>query len=140
MIGKVIFRFHKLWQLHQLLKMRSRITLVVLPQKRTARPLLGRSKRHSVVCAFMCVYQSGFCAGKGKAHVLSVTAKKDLKGGKKCGAAAEQCCSLSFAEHACFLWSLCKSNSTAEEKEKNKSRNEYLASIVLQGLEIHKYT
>lgn len=51
MMGEVIFSFHELWQLHQLLKS---ITLVVLPQKKAISPLLGGSKVCSVVGTFTC--------------------------------------------------------------------------------------
>lgn len=113
-MGEVIFTFHKLWQLRQLSKSQSRITLVVLPQQKAISPSPGGSKRYSLACAFMHVYQSGgFCAGKGKA----VMGKKEQKGEEKRGAAAELCCSLPFTKLAYFLRSLCKTNSTAEKKK-----------------------
>lgn len=88
MLGEGIFRFYKLWQLRQLWKLQSGITLVVLPQKKAISPLLGGSKG-GVLCALTHMYPSGFCAGKGKAVVLSGMGKKELEGGERRGAAAE---------------------------------------------------
>lgn len=54
MMGKIIFRFHKLRQLRKLLRLQSRITLAVLPHKKAISPLLGGSKRYFVLYACMC--------------------------------------------------------------------------------------
>lgn len=44
---------------------------MVLPQKKAISPLLGGSKGYSVKYACMHMYQSGFCAGKGKAGLFN---------------------------------------------------------------------
>lgn len=79
MLGEGIFRFYKLWQLRQLRKLQSGITLVVLPQKKAISPLLGGSKG-VVLCALTHMYPSGFCAGKGKAVCFIGNGKKTAGG------------------------------------------------------------
>jgi len=60
-MGEVIFRFPKLWQLRQLSKLQSWLTLVVLPQKKAVSPLLGGSKRYSLVCALCTCVKVVLC-------------------------------------------------------------------------------
>lgn len=55
MMGEIIFRFHKLGQLRQLLRLQSRITLAVLLHKKAISPLLEGSKRYFILYACMCI-------------------------------------------------------------------------------------
>lgn len=60
---------------------------MVLPQKKAISPLLGGSKRCSVVYASMHMYQSGFCAGKGRAVRFISNGKETPEGKRGAGAA-----------------------------------------------------